>query len=134
MDRLQKSVEVRWFSSVIMFTKVLFFDRMSLIEAAVYVGLALGSITASFLFQKTNATTVFAVSAFSILVATLYIAVFVKESIDFQNRQEGPLNSGAMTILKSSFKKRESFNRLILWLLIFTYVMNVIVIGKIQLF
>lgn len=102
-----------------------------MIEAAVYVGLALGSITASFLFPRTNATTVFAVSACSILVATLYIAVFVKESIDLENRKDDTFNhSSALTILKSSFKKRESYDRLILWLLIIIYIMNVIVIGK----
>ncbi|KAL5286085.1 hypothetical protein ACFFRR_007652 [Megaselia abdita] len=110
--------------------------RMSLIEAAVYIGLALGSITASFLFPKTNATTVFIVSACSIVIATLYIAFFVKESINFENRREETFNhSGVISILKSSFKKRARYDRLILWLLISIYVMNVIVIdGQIATF
>lgn len=102
--------------------------RMSLIEAAVYIGLALGSITASFLFPSTNATTVFVVSSCSILVATLYIAIFVKESISRENKAINP--SGAISVLKSSFKNRKSYDRLILWLLIIIYVINVIVIGK----
>lgn len=101
-----------------------------MIEASVYIGLAFGSISASFLFPKIGAKYLFVLSASIIVFATLYIMLFVKESLNEDQISTNFNHFGAIPIVKAALQRRRSYDRFILWLLISIYVMNVIVIGK----
>uniref|UniRef100_T1GIF1 Major facilitator superfamily (MFS) profile domain-containing protein n=1 Tax=Megaselia scalaris TaxID=36166 RepID=T1GIF1_MEGSC len=101
---------------------------MSMIEASVYIGLAFGSISASFLFPMIGAKYLFVLSASIIVFASLYIMLFVKESLNEDQISTNFNHFGAIPIIKAALQRRRSYDRLILWLLISIYVMNVIVI------
>ncbi|XP_037941954.1 proton-coupled folate transporter-like, partial [Teleopsis dalmanni] len=61
--------------------------RMTIYEAAIYIGLMLGSFTAGFLYEATNATIVFTVSASSIAFATVILLIFLPESLNLRQAQ-----------------------------------------------
>ncbi|XP_065093727.1 probable peptidoglycan muropeptide transporter SLC46 [Ochlerotatus camptorhynchus] len=56
-------------------------NKMSVMEAALYSGMLVGNISSSFILRLTNAFTVFAISTGSSMLAVLYIAFSVKESV-----------------------------------------------------
>lgn len=55
--------------------------RMALLEAAIYIGLVIGSFTSSYIYQVTNATFMFGLSTLATFLALVYVVVFVKESV-----------------------------------------------------
>lgn len=55
--------------------------RMAYLEASLYVGLLLGSISSSYLLSLTSATILFGIASTASFVGVLYVIVFVKESI-----------------------------------------------------
>lgn len=56
--------------------------RMSLIEAALFVGILIGSLASSYIYNWTSAPTLFAISSAMALASVLYIIFFVNESIN----------------------------------------------------
>lgn len=51
-------------------------------EAAVFIGLLIGSLTSSYIFAATSTSFVFGLASLSILIALLYIKFAVGESVD----------------------------------------------------
>lgn len=55
--------------------------KMAMLDAALYGGMLLGSLSSSFILRKTNSTTVFAVASGAAILAVLFIALRVRESV-----------------------------------------------------
>lgn len=64
---------------------------MSFQEAALFIGILLGSLSSSYIYRWTSATTLFAISATFAMIAVLYIVFSVEESV-----QNTPLSDGKM--------------------------------------
>lgn len=98
--------------------------RMAYLEASLYVGLLLGSMSSSYILKLTSATYVFGIAGIASFGGVLYVIFMVKESIQqdeaigkFVNR----FTSYAMTILLkqiSLFRRQNSKQFSILALLL----------------
>lgn len=55
--------------------------RMAYLEASLYIGLLLGSISSSFILMLTSPVIVFGISGVATFLGVLYVLFFVKESI-----------------------------------------------------
>lgn len=66
---------------------------MARMEAAVFVGLLLGSLGGAHLYQLTSAAVVFGCGAFCTLIALLCVCFFVKESIKNQTEERSSMVS-----------------------------------------
>lgn len=54
---------------------------MVLNEASLCAGMMVGSVASGYLYAATNAVTVFAISSSLMLLALIYVAIFVVESL-----------------------------------------------------
>ncbi|XP_053687612.1 proton-coupled folate transporter-like [Sabethes cyaneus] len=98
--------------------------KMAILEAVQYSGMLLGSLSSSYLLRMTNATTVFAISTGSLLLAVVYVAVQVQESIvlDEQQRMVDLCTKArylfrpdlVLDTFKTAFSRRPKFNRAII--------------------
>lgn len=66
---------------------------MARMEAAVFVGLLLGSLGGAHLYQLTSASVVFGTATFCTLIALLCVCFFVKESIKNQTEERSSMVS-----------------------------------------
>lgn len=97
---------------------------MLLLEMAIYGGISLGSLTCSFIYEATNAITIFALSAFIVLVSLLSIIFILPESLP--HVCGGSLSSNvseffrwelARDLFRTVFEKRPNYDRTIIWLI-----------------
>ncbi|XP_062550017.1 probable peptidoglycan muropeptide transporter SLC46 [Armigeres subalbatus] len=105
-------------------------NKMSVMEAALYGGMLVGNISSSFILRVTNALTVFCISTLSAILAVLYIALCIKESINIthDDRNEscrsklGYLFRPRMVLdtLNTCFRPRSNYGRAIILLGILT--------------
>ncbi|XP_037954827.1 solute carrier family 46 member 3-like isoform X1 [Teleopsis dalmanni] len=58
--------------------------RMIFIEVYIFIGFTTGALLSSYLYEATSATTVFSISAFFIISATLFVIFFIPESLDYK--------------------------------------------------
>lgn len=65
--------------------------RMSLLEAALFVGILFGSLASSYVYNWTSAPTLFAISSAMALASVVYIILFVKESIGGDRNRLGTM-------------------------------------------
>lgn len=100
-------------------------SRLALIEMIIFLGVLLGTVSSSYVLRLTGPTLLFTISTGCALVSSLYILVFVDESV--QNiepvgacGQVKELCSPAPVIdmMKTCFKRRPFKERRILWCLI----------------
>ncbi|XP_058828289.1 tetracycline resistance protein, class A-like [Topomyia yanbarensis] len=95
--------------------------KMSILEAAQYIGMLLGNISSSFILRSTNATTVFAIAAGTVFLAFLYIVIGVQESISINDDHQKESYSFKISYLfrpglvldtfRTAFGRRPNFNR-----------------------
>ncbi|EDW02472.1 tetracycline resistance protein, class C [Drosophila grimshawi] len=88
--------------------------RMIAYEMSIYVGLLLGSFAAGYIYDATNAFTIFVISAASILFALLLMAALLPESLQNRQRSQG---FALKDLWDTSFRRREHSDRSILILL-----------------
>lgn len=60
---------------------MLFFIRMVLNEASLCAGMMVGNVASGYLYAATDAVTVFIISSCLMLLALIYVVVFVVESL-----------------------------------------------------
>uniref|UniRef100_A0A1Q3FGF0 Putative transporter add1 major facilitator superfamily n=1 Tax=Culex tarsalis TaxID=7177 RepID=A0A1Q3FGF0_CULTA len=100
--------------------------KMGVLEAAIFGGLLLGTLSSSYILQWTNATTVFGVAASGILVGILYIALYIEESIRPHELMDSSTSrlreifrfELVADLFHTCFKRRPNFDRVIVWLVI----------------
>ncbi|XP_063700028.1 probable peptidoglycan muropeptide transporter SLC46 [Culicoides brevitarsis] len=97
--------------------------KMGVVEAALFVGLLLGSGLSSYIYALTNTTTVFGIAAGAVLIAFLYTIFFIEES-----KQMSELDSRASMfrelfrlelvrdMFAVCFKRRPNHDRAIIWM------------------
>lgn len=100
-------------------------SRYLFIEIVIFLGAISGSLSSSFILNLTNVTTVFAIGLICSFIATIYIILFVNESLEDVDeasigRKFCELTSSAPVIdmLKTCFKERLFGQRKMLWGLI----------------
>lgn len=100
--------------------------RLVIIEIIIFLGVILGNLSSSYVLSMTSITTVFTIGLTCCSVSTLYIIVFVNESV--QNLQEASLGrkicelaspTPVIEMLKTCFRKRSFNERRMLWCLMF---------------
>lgn len=64
---------------------------MAFLEAALFIGILLGSLSSSYIYRWTSATILFAIAAMFALIAVLYIMFFVEESVHNTNISSGKM-------------------------------------------
>ncbi|XP_055627244.1 proton-coupled folate transporter [Toxorhynchites rutilus septentrionalis] len=99
--------------------------KMGILEAAIFCGLLLGTLSSSYILRWTNATVVFAIATGSIFFGILYIAICIEESIrpnEFDSstsRVREIFRFELVTdMFHTCFKRRPNFDRVIIWLVI----------------
>lgn len=100
--------------------------KMGVLEAAIFGGLLLGTLSSSYILRWTNATTVFVVAAAGILFGILYIALYIEESIrphELMDNSTSRLREIfrfelVADLFHTCFKRRPNFDRIIIWLVI----------------
>lgn len=55
--------------------------RMGIVEAAVYIGLLIGALSAPLIYNSFGSVIVFAIAAMSILIGLFYCCAFIQESV-----------------------------------------------------
>ena len=56
---------------------------MSVIEASIYVGVVVGTMSSSYVYEKTSAPIMFTISTIMTYLGILYIQNFVPESVHY---------------------------------------------------
>jgi PCFT/HCP family folate transporter-like MFS transporter 1/3 len=89
--------------------------RMGIAEAALFMGVFLGTVSSSYLLAATNYATVFLFSAICCFLSVAFIACFVPESLphpESEGRFKGLFQlSNLDEMLKITFKKRQNYER-----------------------
>lgn len=97
--------------------------KMGVIEAALFVGLLLGSGSSSYIYEWSNTTTVFGIATGAVLLALLYTIFFIEES-----KEISELDSRASMIRELfklelvremfvvCFRRRPNYDRAIIWM------------------
>ncbi|XP_031618143.1 uncharacterized protein LOC116337604 [Contarinia nasturtii] len=100
--------------------------RMARMEAAVFVGLLLGSLSSGRLYKLTSASVVFGCAALCTLLGLICVYFFVKESIKNQTEETGRMAKfkalfewkHVVDLFYTCFKRRENNDRGLIWLII----------------
>lgn len=64
-----------------MILTLFFYSRMVLNEASLCTGMMIGNVVSGYLYAATNTVTVFAISSGLMLLALIYVVIFVIESL-----------------------------------------------------
>lgn len=88
---------------------------MGFFEGFLSIGILIGNISSSYIFYATNYPTVFAVSAACSILSLILTIFFITESLE-NKESEGQLKgffeiSNITDMLKTSFKKRQHYDR-----------------------
>lgn len=138
---------------------------MARMEAFVFIGLLLGSLTSIYLYKTTSASFVFVCAATSTFIALIYLYFFVEESlmeisseettaivsyrkfcliffsnfisvfvyVTFQNKFKALFKyEHVIDMFHTCFKKREHWNRAVIWLTIISLSFTIFVMGTID--
>ncbi|XP_053687663.1 tetracycline resistance protein, class D [Sabethes cyaneus] len=99
--------------------------KMGVLEAALFGGLLLGTLSSSFILRWSNSTTVFAIAAVAILLGILYITFYIDESIQPNEMDNSSCKLREIfrfelvsDLFYTCFKRRPNFDRVIIWLVI----------------
>lgn len=114
---------------------------MGVLEAAIFGGLLLGTLSSSYILRWTNATTVFGVAATGILVGILYIKLYIEESIRPHELMDSSTSrlreifrfELVADLFHTCFKRRPNFDRVIIWLVIAALGASIFALGKLLL-
>lgn len=99
--------------------------KMGVLEAAIFGGLLLGTLSSSYILRWTDAAVVFGAATVAILLGVLYIALYIEESI--RPHELDASTSRLREIFRfelvsdmfhTCFKRRPNFDRVIIWLVI----------------
>uniref|UniRef100_A0A034VGW4 Proton-coupled folate transporter n=1 Tax=Bactrocera dorsalis TaxID=27457 RepID=A0A034VGW4_BACDO len=100
--------------------------RMVLNEASLLAGMMFGNVLSGYVYAATNVVTVFAISALLMLLALLYVFIFVVESL-----RPDQIHTGSKIreffrfdlvkdLVHTCFERRPSYDRAIIWLTMIT--------------
>uniref|UniRef100_A0A1A9WMU3 Major facilitator superfamily (MFS) profile domain-containing protein n=1 Tax=Glossina brevipalpis TaxID=37001 RepID=A0A1A9WMU3_9MUSC len=98
--------------------------RMVLNEASLCAGMMIGNVLTGYIYEATNAITVFSISSILLLLALLYVYVYVVESLKPEQIVIA-VNSKAREffrfdlvkdLVKTCIKRRPNYDRIIIWL------------------
>ncbi|XP_050096471.1 proton-coupled folate transporter-like [Anopheles aquasalis] len=113
--------------------------KMAFLEASIFAGLLIGTLSSSFILRWTNACTVFTAGAVSVFLALVYIIYFIEESI--KPNDLGVANSKLRELFRwelvteltqTCFKRRPNYDRLIIWLTIGALGLNILAMDGTQ--
>lgn len=100
---------------------------MLLLEIAIFGGISLGSFLSTYVYEATNAVTVFAISSLAVLVCLLVIIFVLPESLP---EVCGGTKSAkiaqffrwelARDLVRTVFERRPNYDRAIIWLVMIT--------------
>ncbi|KAH8355703.1 hypothetical protein KR200_010257 [Drosophila serrata] len=96
--------------------------RMVIMEAALGLGMMGGGVASGYIYAAIGASPLFILVGILISTALLYVFFFVKESLKFENLQEGSRIREffrldlVKVLVKTCFKKRENYDRAIIWM------------------
>lgn len=105
--------------------------RMVLNEASILIGMTVGSVASSFIYEATNVLTVFAISCSVMVLALIYVLFFVPESL-----REDQISSGsrireffrwdlAVDLFKTCCQRRPKCDRAIIWLIMMALTLSI---------
>jgi MFS transporter, PCFT/HCP family, solute carrier family 46 (folate transporter), member 1 len=99
--------------------------KMGVLEAILFLGLLIGSLSSSYVLAWTSATSVFLIATLSILIGLSYIIFYIKESVVIHNElfegskfRELFRYELVKDMFRTCFKVRPNYDRLIMWLTI----------------
>ncbi|XP_030385667.1 proton-coupled folate transporter-like [Scaptodrosophila lebanonensis] len=107
--------------------------RMVLNEAWLCTGMMLGSVGSGYIYSVTNALTLFCIATGLMLLALIYVYVFVTESVQVINipgtsRIREFFRFGlAKDLVRTCFQSRPNFDRSIIWLTIIALTLSIFV-------
>lgn len=100
-------------------------SRMTIIEIIIFGGILLGTASCSFILSYTSPTTVFLIATFCGFIASLYVVLFVEETIEVdesigagQQIKELVSYTPVVEMIRACFKRRPFGERRIVWCLI----------------
>ncbi|XP_055921656.1 proton-coupled folate transporter [Eupeodes corollae] len=105
--------------------------RMVLNEASILIGITTGSVASSFIYEATNVLTVFAISCGFMVLALLYVILFVPESlrpdqISTESRIRGFFRWDlAADLFKTCCERRPKYDRAIIWLIMLILTLSI---------
>ncbi|XP_055610946.1 proton-coupled folate transporter-like isoform X2 [Uranotaenia lowii] len=101
-------------------------NKMAVLEAVLYGGILVGSLSSSYILKWSDATTVFCVATCAVLLSVLYILLIIRESVPISNvrRERWCCSKLAylfrpqliLDTLKTTLSYRPNFNRTIILL------------------
>lgn len=97
--------------------------RMGVVEAALFVGLLVGSFSSSYIYNWSNSTVVFGLSTGSVGIALLYAVFFLEESKEINELEESNMirELFRFELVKEMFavcfKRRPNHDRAIIWMI-----------------
>ncbi|KAH8258060.1 hypothetical protein KR038_005242 [Drosophila bunnanda] len=120
---------MRWVYIVVCFPTLCYIDefpsfRMVIMEAAVGLGMMGGGVASGYIYGAIGASALFILVGILISIALLYVYFFVKESLKSENLQEGSRIREffrldlVKVLVKTCIKKRENYDRAIIWMVI----------------
>lgn len=105
--------------------------RMVLNEASILIGMTSGSVVSSFLYEATDVLTVFAISCGFMLVALVYVILFVPESLRPDQICTGSKIREffrwdlALDLFKTCCQQRPKYDRAIIWLIMMALTLSI---------
>lgn len=108
------------------------------VEAAVFVGLLIGSLSSPYLYNISSASVVFGCAALVTFIALIILYKYLVESIkcamDDMTRWEKFKELFAVRhvaeMYHTCFRRRENHNRTLIWMIIFSLAATIFVLGK----
>ncbi|XP_037954262.1 proton-coupled folate transporter-like [Teleopsis dalmanni] len=96
--------------------------RMVLNEASLCAGMMIGNVASGYIYGATNVVTVFFISAIFMVLALLYVYIFVVESLTVEQIHPGSKIRQffrfdlVKDLVRTCFERRPSYDRAIIWL------------------